>query len=1205
MKNSNVFVVILMMFFFGFSAFCTLNGESVLKTGNVESPKISIVSSTVSGMEMSLSITDIESKIRNTKDGEFTSLSFPGARSTGKIGNPQLPCYRTFIEVPFGADPVIRIKDISEESAFVQKPVYPMQAPILKVSGAIEQAKFNYDKAFYETDKFSPEEVVTVREAGIAREHRLFVLQINPVIYNPKTGEVRVRTHVEFEVSFKHPDIGYSLQRLRRFSNPQFEEFIKGNILNYGALESMVDYPPTPIGYLIIVYDGFESNITPFANWKKQKGYFVTVTKTSNIPGGPTTTNIQSYIQDAYNNWAIPPQFVLLVGDEPQIPAFTGTQTGSVTDLYYAAISGSDYIPDLWLGRFSAETGTQVDVEVGKVLDYEHANWTNGTDWLKKAVFMASSDNHNISEGTHRFVIHTYLGPDGYTCDSLWTYYGATTQDTKDAINDGRSLAIYSGHGSETSWADGPPFSQSDVQSLSNLDMYPMVSSHACLTGDFGYSTECFGETWVRVAGKGAISFWGASTYSYWTEDDTLERGMFYEFFVNNITWLAGMQDAGLYHVYLAGSMEQYYYEEYNCFGDPSMMIWTEVPQHLTVTHPAVIPVGPYSIPVNVTVSGSPVDSALVAAIVKSSGSLVTAYTVGGNAILPVNTIGGDSVFITVTGYNLEPYYGVILALSNGPYVGYLKSTIDDIGGGNGDGIANPGETIDWEVWVENFGNATANGVYALLSLSDPYINISVDSSWYGNIAAGDSALGSIPYTFSIANNCPDGHTATFDLAAHDISDSIWVSNPAITVYAPVLIVDDFVIDGSGNGRLDPGETTDIVVTLRNNGGADAASVTGYLFESSPYITVTDPNGTFGDIVSGGTGDNSADPFMVHADAGTPIGENVDFYLEVTSGIYCDTLQFSTVVGAKHYFVWDFDPNTSSGPAIDAALQVCGFSGDYNTSLPIADLNDYLAVFVCVGVYSNNNVITDGSPEATALVNFVNGGGRMYLEGGDVWYFDPQYNSGYDFGPLFGINPTSDGSSDLATVQGQSGTFTTGMNFSYSGENNWIDHISATGSGFLIFENSSPAYDCGVANDAGTYRTVGVSWEFGGLVDGSPPSTKEALADSIMHFFGIFVGVEEEPVNSSSLPKVYGLSQSYPNPSKQSTVISYQLPVKGKVNLRVYDVSGRLVEVMIDRVEEAGYHNERLDTKGYASGVYFYRLSAGGKTFTRKMLVVK
>ncbi|TET77636.1 MAG: T9SS type A sorting domain-containing protein, partial [Candidatus Cloacimonadota bacterium] len=55
----------------------------------------------------------------------------------------------------------------------------------------------------------------------------------------------------------------------------------------------------------------------------------------------------------------------------------------------------------------------------------------------------------------------------------------------------------------------------------------------------------------------------------------------------------------------------------------------------------------------------------------------------------------------------------------------------------------------------------------------------------------------------------------------------------------------------------------------------------------------------------------------------------------------------------------------------------------------------------------------------------------------------------------------------------------------------------------------------------------------------------------------------------------------------------------------VYDVSGRLTDVLIDGVVESGYHSIGLDTKGYASGIYFYRLIAGGKTFTRKMIVVK
>jgi len=420
--------------------------------------------------------------------------------------------------------------------------------------------------------------------------------------------------------------------------------------------------------------------------------------------------------------------------------------------------------------------------------------------------------------------------------------------------------------------------------------------------------------------------------------------------------------------------------------------------------------------------------------------------------------------------------------------------------------------------------------------------------------------------------------------------------------------IDDSVI-GNNNGVFDPDESVYLIVTLHNGGSIDAINVVGNLSESDPYVSVDSATSNFGNINAGTSKNNISNPFVISSVASTPQGHIASFTLVVSEeGGYVDTFYIDIKIGAGgDFLIWDPDPNHSSGSAIETALELLGYYGIYTTDLSAYynELQYYQAVFVCVGIYSNNYTILDGSPEATALVDFLNTGGRVYLEGGDVWYFDPQYENGYDFGPLFGINATSDGSSDLATIQGQSSTFTTGMNFSYSGENNWIDHISATGSGFLVFANSSPSYDCGVANDAGSYRTVGVSWEFGGLVDGSPPSTKEALADSIMHFFGIFVGVEEELVNSSSLPKVYGLSQSYPNPSSRDVTIRYQLPRKGNVSLKVYDVSGRLIEVLTDGVEEAGYHSESLDTKGYASGVYFYRLKAGDKTFTRKMLVVR
>ena len=214
---------------------------------------------------------------------------------------------------------------------------------------------------------------------------------------------------------------------------------------------------------------------------------------------------------------------------------------------------------------------------------------------------------------------------------------------------------------------------------------------------------------------------------------------------------------------------------------------------------------------------------------------------------------------------------------------------------------------------------------------------------------------------------------------------------------------------------------------------------------------------------------------------------------------------FTAKVIGFDFLVWDLDPNHSSGPTVEDVLAGLGYAGNYKTSPAYADsIQYYQSVWVFVGIYPNNYIIESGSPEANALVDYINNGGNVYMEGGDIWYYDPLYEGGYDFGPLFGLNATSDGNDDMGTIEGQSGTFTDGMSFIYGGENSWMDHIEASANGAdNIFRNVNPSYFCGVAYDNGNSRTVGTSFEFGGLQDGSFPSTKSHLAELIMDFFGI------------------------------------------------------------------------------------------------------
>lgn len=85
----------------------------------------------------------------------------------------------------------------------------------------------------------------------------------------------------------------------------------------------------------------------------------------------------------------------------------------------------------------------------------------------------------------------------------------------------------------------------------------------------------------------------------------------------------------------------------------------------------------------------------------------------------------------------------------------------------------------------------------------------------------------------------------------------------------------------------------------------------------------------------------------------------------------------------------------------------------------------------------------------------------------------------------------------------------------------------------------------------------------------------------------------------------FTLSQNYPNPFNAGTVISWQLPVSSHVTLKVYDMHGSEVAVLVDEVKEAGDHSLKLDMSGFASGIYFYQLKSPTNIISRKFILLK
>jgi hypothetical protein len=188
--------------------------------------------------------------------------------------------------------------------------------------------------------------------------------------------------------------------------------------------------------------------------------------------------------------------------------------------------------------------------------------------------------------------------------------------------------------------------------------------------------------------------------------------------------------------------------------------------------------------------------------------------------------------------------------------------------------------------------------------------------------------------------------------------------------------------------------------------------------------------------------------------------------------------------------------------AVKAALEANGKSVISVSDITSIDLSQYEAVYAIAGAFPNNHVIPANSAEALAIQNYVQAGGRMYMEGNDVWYSDPLIG-GHDFGPLFGLDGLADGGGNFSIILGAD--FLAGMDINYSCTTSFNDVIGPLSGAVVIHTNQSRAFNCGVAFEQGVYKTIGASHQFGCLVDGA--ATKNQLMTAYLDFFGILSGV--------------------------------------------------------------------------------------------------
>ncbi|MBC8213547.1 MAG: T9SS type A sorting domain-containing protein [Candidatus Marinimicrobia bacterium] len=852
--------------------------------------------------------------------GLFNEIFIPNTFSIGEIGTPKLPASKELIEIPFGAEVSAKVVNytVSEYrlSDFdISNPLMPTQ-PSLSKSVDPATVVFEYNQEVYSNDKYSSHDLASVEILGVMRGMRLARLVVAPVQYNPVTGMIRVYNDIEVEVQFDGSDIARTENIKASTYSPYFEAIYASILNNNGR-----DYPDHPdltkypVKYLIVSDPMFENILQPFIDWKTKKGFEVITGYTNEI--GSSVGSIQNWINGYYNAGTPDdpaPSFILFVGDVQQIPASaTGSSSGKKTDLYYGSVDG-DIFPEMYYGRFSATTTSQLQVQIDKTLYYEKYEFSDPS-FLDRVTLIAGADgswNPAVGQPTVQYGTENYWNTaNGFSqVNDYLTSYGGCY----DTVDDGVGFINYTAHCSETSWGD-PSLSQSDVNSFSNNGQYPLAVGNCCLAADFGYG-ECIGETWMRKANAGAVAYIGSSPSSYWFEDFYWAVGAFpisgdnngyvpsYEEtswgvydgpFVTDYVTADGLVFIGNLAVtevdiqgYPQHSSPEYYWEAYNLLGDPSLVIYQTQGELNDVDYMDILPIGIDYFEVQAD-PGSYVAISFEGEL--RGTALVDGSGVVSIPIIPITNSGMADILVTKPQY--QPYIEqVLVAPLDGPFV-----TIDEfVINAGGDDIIEFGETVTLDVSFKNVGSDPATNLSVSIMTTDSFIVLSDASEMIGNIGVDEVVTVQDAFTFGVMNNVPDDHNFSFDVTITATED-VWENNMNMTAFAPVITLGSVGVtnDDDGNGRLDPGETADLVVPLINDGGAVANNIAAILSTTDEFLTINSSSDELASLGGGSTGNVT---FNVTVSADAEIGHNVNFGVGITAdNDYSTSGSFSLSVG--------------------------------------------------------------------------------------------------------------------------------------------------------------------------------------------------------------------------------------------------------------------------------------------------------------------
>jgi hypothetical protein len=538
--------------------------------------------------------------------------------------------------VPQGASVSIEMLDsISSDTAFVLSPAYP---PLMNSGSEIYTTENVIPIAPY--DGFYPQQITKLEDIQFYRGQGLVSVGIMPVQYDMKNHIVRAFSRVRYKLTFsqvnetKENGLITKSQKLSHITIS--DPFVKNIALNYsnqvtgvmntvGTRDNIMAQMDNR-NYLIITTNQFLESVKKFATWKRTKGFRVNIESrnTWNDTIAVKEVVAQHYAQDAT-------QYLLIVGDYEDVPApirdfiyvkdsITHHYTHA-TDLYYRMMD-SDNIPDIYAGRIPISTIQELETIFNKIINYEKAPITNNNyyntalhcayfqddiehpDGKEDRRFVQTSERiKNRVEEQSKYVKRVYYALPQITPMRFFNgtslpnellrenyAWAGNSNNIVDSINNGVFYILHRDHGGINSWGE-PSFHINNIESLQNGEKLPVVFSLNCLTGKYNNGTnDCFCEAFLKKQNGGCVAIIGATRQSFSPCNDEMAENIFKTIWPTSGQYSPCYEIAPIIHngiqktinnVNPTNSNYRYYIytqEIFHCFGDPSMMMYTNIP---------------------------------------------------------------------------------------------------------------------------------------------------------------------------------------------------------------------------------------------------------------------------------------------------------------------------------------------------------------------------------------------------------------------------------------------------------------------------------------------------------------------------------------------------------------------------------------------------------------------------------------------------